>query len=65
MTLMTSAALMYRPERVTFFCIGASLYPIEDLPHVVRVNPRHLERDGAAEVLGGVRADDPHAGDLP
>ncbi|EUA56715.1 ftsK/SpoIIIE family protein [Mycobacterium xenopi 4042] len=32
MTLMTSAALMYRPERVTFFCIGASLYPVEELP---------------------------------
>ncbi|OBJ50860.1 type VII secretion protein EccCa [Mycobacterium sp. 1423905.2] len=37
MTLMCSAALMYRPERVTFFCIGASLYPIEDLPHVASV----------------------------
>lgn len=37
MTLMTSAALMYRPERVTFFCIGASLFPIEDLPHVASV----------------------------
>ena len=37
MTLMTSAALMYRPERVTFFCIGAALYPVEDLPHVVSV----------------------------
>ena len=37
MTLMTSAALMYRPERVTFFCLGASLYPVEDLPHVAGV----------------------------
>ena len=37
MTLMTSAALMYRPERVTFFCIGASLYPVEDFPHVAGV----------------------------
>ena len=37
MTLMTSAALMYRPERVTFFCIGASLYPVEELPHVASV----------------------------
>jgi type VII secretion protein EccCb len=37
MTLMTSAALMYRPERVTFFCIGAALYPVEELPHVVSV----------------------------
>lgn len=37
MTLVTSAALMYRPERVTFFCIGASLYPVEELPHVASV----------------------------
>jgi type VII secretion protein EccCb len=37
MTLMASAALMYRPERVTFFGIGASLYPVEDLPHVASV----------------------------
>lgn len=37
MTLMTSAALMYRPERVTFFCIGATLFAIEDLPHVAGV----------------------------
>ena len=37
MTLMTSAALMYRPERVTFFCIGAALYPVEELPHVAGV----------------------------
>ncbi len=37
MTLMTSAALMYRPDRVTFFCIGASLFPIEELPHVAGV----------------------------
>lgn len=37
MTLITSAALMYRPERVTFFCIGASLHPVEDYPHVAGV----------------------------
>jgi len=37
MTLMSTAALMYRPERVTFFCIGASLYPVEDYPHVASV----------------------------
>jgi len=37
MTLMTAAALTYRPERATFFCIGAALYPIEDLPHVAGV----------------------------
>ena len=37
MTLMASAALMYRPERVTFFCIGAALYPIDEFPHVAGV----------------------------
>jgi type VII secretion protein EccCa/type VII secretion protein EccCb len=37
MTLITSAALMYRPERVSFFCIGASLYPVEGYPHVAGV----------------------------
>ena len=37
MTLMTSAALMYRPERVTFFCVGASLHPMEEIPHVASV----------------------------
>ena len=37
MTLITSAALMYRPERVTFFCVGASLYPVADYPHVAGV----------------------------
>lgn len=37
MTLMVSAALMYRPERVTFFCIGAALHPVEELPHVAGV----------------------------
>ncbi len=37
MALITSAALMYRPERVTFFCVGASLYPVEDYPHVAGV----------------------------
>jgi type VII secretion protein EccCa/type VII secretion protein EccCb len=37
MTLIAAAALMYRPERVTFFCVGGSLYPVEDLPHVAGV----------------------------
>jgi type VII secretion protein EccCa/type VII secretion protein EccCb len=37
MTLMASAALMYRPERVTFFCVGSSLHAVEDLPHVASV----------------------------
>jgi type VII secretion protein EccCb len=37
MTLITSAALMYRPERVTFYCVGASLHPVEEYPHVAGV----------------------------
>lgn len=37
MTLITTAALMYQPERVSFFCVGASLHPVEDIPHVVGV----------------------------
>ncbi|ORX06701.1 type VII secretion protein EccCa [Mycolicibacillus trivialis] len=37
MTLLVAAALLYRPRRVTFFCIGAALYPIEELPHVAGV----------------------------
>jgi type VII secretion protein EccCb len=37
MTLITSAALMYRPDRITFFCIGASLHPVQDYPHVAGV----------------------------
>lgn len=37
MTLVTTAALMYTPERVTFFCMGASLHPLEGYPHVAGV----------------------------
>jgi len=37
MTLVTTAALMYAPERVTFYCVGASLYPVEAYPHVAGV----------------------------
>ena len=38
MTLMCSAALMYTPARVTFFCIGgATLAQVQDLPHVADI----------------------------
>ena len=37
MTLITSAALMYTPRRVSFFCVGASLFGVEDIPHVAGV----------------------------
>lgn len=53
MTLMTSAALMYRPERVTFFCIGASLYPVEGLPHVASVvSP--TDREGVSRTIASM-----------
>lgn len=38
MTLMCSAALMYTPARITFFCVGgATLYAVEGLPHVAEI----------------------------
>ena len=37
MTLIAAGALMYRPERVTFFCVGASLHAVEGIPHVAGV----------------------------
>lgn len=53
MTLMTSAALMYRPERVTFFCIGASLHPVEELPHVASVvSP--TDREGVSRTIASI-----------
>jgi type VII secretion protein EccCa/type VII secretion protein EccCb len=59
MTLLTSAALMYAPERVTFFCIGAALHPIEDLPHVAGVvslnDPEGVSRT-IATIEGLIRA---------
>lgn len=55
MTLMTSAALMYRPERVTFFCVGASLYPVEDLPHVAGVVSL-TDIEGVSRTLATVEA---------
>lgn len=53
MTLMTSAALMYRPERVTFFCIGASLYPVEELPHVASV-VSHTDSEGVSRTIASI-----------
>lgn len=55
MTLITSAALMYRPERVTFYCVGASLYPIEDLPHVAGVVGLS-DTEGVSRTLATVEA---------
>jgi type VII secretion protein EccCa/type VII secretion protein EccCb len=55
MTLMTSAALMYRPERVTFFCIGAALYPVEDLPHVAGVVSLN-DSEGVSRTIATIEA---------
>jgi type VII secretion protein EccCa/type VII secretion protein EccCb len=59
MTLMTSAALMYRPERVTFFCIGAALYPVDEYPHVagvVSLNDNEGVSRTIATIEGVIRA---------
>jgi type VII secretion protein EccCa/type VII secretion protein EccCb len=53
MMLMTSAALMYRPERVTFFCIGASLYPVDELPHVASVVSQ-TDSEGVSRTIASI-----------
>jgi type VII secretion protein EccCa/type VII secretion protein EccCb len=53
MSLITSAALMYRPERVSFFCIGASLYPVEDLPHVASVVSQ-TDNEGVSRTVASI-----------
>ena len=53
MSLITSAALMYRPERVTFFCIGASLYPVEELPHVASVVSQ-TDNEGVSRTVASI-----------
>jgi DNA segregation ATPase FtsK/SpoIIIE-like protein len=40
MTMITTGALVYRPERVQFYCVAASgprLAAVADLPHVASV----------------------------
>ena len=53
MTMITTAALMYRPSRVTFFGVGASLYPVEDLPHVAGV-VSVTDAEGVSRVIATV-----------
>lgn len=50
MTLVTAAALMYTPQRVSFFCIGASLHPVEYIPHVAGV-VSVTDTEGASRVI--------------
>ena len=53
MTLITTAALMYRPDRVTFYCVGASLHPVADIPHVAGiVSP--TDSDGVSRVVATI-----------
>lgn len=56
MTAVTGAALMYRPERVQFYCIagsGPELAQLNALPHVISV--MHLnDREGVDRLLATV-----------
>ncbi len=56
MTLMCSAAAMYSPARVTFFCIGgATLAQVASLPHVTDiVSPK--DHEGAERILSTMDA---------
>jgi type VII secretion protein EccCa/type VII secretion protein EccCb len=56
MTLMCSAAMMYSPSRVTFFCVGgATMAQIGSLPHIADiVSPRDTE--GIERILSSMDA---------
>ena len=56
MTLMCSAATMYSPSRVTFFCVGgATLAQIGSLPHVTDiVSPK--DNEGIERILSSMDA---------
>jgi type VII secretion protein EccCb len=42
MTLVTSGCLLYRPQRVTFFCVGdGAFFKLDDWPHVAAVVSRN------------------------
>jgi S-DNA-T family DNA segregation ATPase FtsK/SpoIIIE len=56
MTMVTTGALMYRPERVQFYCIAASgphLARVADLPHVAAV-VAGSDSEGVARVIATV-----------
>lgn len=60
MTLVASGCLLYKPDRVTFMCIGeASMFGLEDWPHVATVSSRDDE-EGVKRILAsleGIRRD--------
>lgn len=58
MTAMTTSALLYRPERVQFYCIAASgpqLSRLSDLPHVAAV-VAGSDAEGVGRVVATVEA---------
>jgi type VII secretion protein EccCa/type VII secretion protein EccCb len=58
LTMMTTAALMYRPERVQFYCIaasGAHLAALSELAHVAGVAAA-VDREGVNRVIASVQA---------
>ncbi|HZA10649.1 type VII secretion protein EccCa [Mycobacterium sp.] len=57
LTMITTGALMYRPERVQFYCIaasGAHLAGVAELPHVAGVAAA-VDREGVNRVIATVR----------
>jgi type VII secretion protein EccCb len=58
MTMVTSGALLYRPDRVQFYCIAASgpqLARLADLPHVATV-VAGTDAEGVARLIATVEA---------
>ncbi len=56
-TMMTTAALMYRPERVQFYCVaagGPTLAAIGGLPHVAGLAPA-VDREGVGRIVASVQ----------
>jgi len=56
-TMMTTAALMYRPERVQFYCVaagGPSLAAVGGLPHVAGLAPA-MDREGVGRIIASVQ----------
>ena len=57
MTMVTAGSLMYRPERVQFYCIAASgpqLADVGSLPHVAAVAPL-VDREGVNRLIATVQ----------
>ena len=58
MTMVTTAALLYRPQRVQFYCIAASgpqLARLADLPHVAAM-VAHTDEEGVNRVVATLEA---------